>query len=106
MPLMCVCTQPRSYNVAFLIVFSEGDRLIEMYASNTFKKVKMGEKGIGFPTCVSVNNCVGHFSPLPEDPNVVLKAGDVVKMCPSCLALSLVCFISPLCYLFSLFMIQ
>eukprot|EP01128_Nolandella_sp_AFSM9_P011297 TRINITY_DN7_c9_g1_i1.p1 TRINITY_DN7_c9_g1~~TRINITY_DN7_c9_g1_i1.p1 ORF type:complete len:377 (+),score=126.29 TRINITY_DN7_c9_g1_i1:58-1188(+) len=62
----------------------EGDRLIELGASNTYKKVKMGNKGIGFPTCVSINNCIGHFSPLPEDPNVVLKVGDVVKIDMGC----------------------
>lgn len=38
--------------------------------------------GIGFPTTVSVNNCVAHFSPLPSDPEseATLKEGDVAKM--------------------------
>lgn len=37
------------------------------------------EKGIAFPTCISVNNVVGHFSPLKsEDSN--LKEGDVAKI--------------------------
>lgn len=36
--------------------------------------------GIAFPTCVSVNNCVCHFSPLKSDPEVILKDGDLVKM--------------------------
>lgn len=36
--------------------------------------------GIAFPTCVSVNNCVCHFSPVKSDPNVILKDGDLVKM--------------------------
>lgn len=36
--------------------------------------------GIAFPTCVSVNNCVCHFSPLKSDPDVTLKDGDLVKM--------------------------
>jgi len=35
-------------------------------------------KGIGFPTCVSVNHIVGSFSPLKDDP-AVLAAGDVAK---------------------------
>jgi methionine aminopeptidase len=38
------------------------------------------KKGIAFPTCVSVNNCVCHFSPLASDTDVELKDGDVVKM--------------------------
>lgn len=32
------------------------------------------------PTCVSVNNCVCHFSPLLSEPPVVLKVGQVVKI--------------------------
>ena len=36
--------------------------------------------GIGFPTCISVNNCVCHFSPLHSEPDVVLQNGDMVKM--------------------------
>lgn len=57
-----------------------GDKLLTEGANATYKKLKEGEKGIAFPTCVSINNCVGHFSPLPEDPAVVLKVGDVVKI--------------------------
>jgi len=57
-----------------------GDKLLAEGANATYKKLKEGEKGIAFPTCVSVNNCVGHFSPLPEEANVVLKQGDVVKI--------------------------
>ncbi|CDH53178.1 proliferation-associated protein 1 [Lichtheimia corymbifera JMRC:FSU:9682] len=39
-------------------------------------------KGIGFPTSISLNNCVAHFSPLPSDPEsaTTLKAGDVAKV--------------------------
>jgi hypothetical protein len=44
------------------------------------------DKGIAYPTCVSINNCIGNFSPLSSD-TLVLSAGDVVKMyvrrCPS-----------------------
>ena len=31
--------------------------------------------GIVFPTCVSLNNCVCHFSPLRSDAAVTLKNG-------------------------------
>jgi len=37
------------------------------------------EKGVAFPTCVSVNNCVGHYSPLTGD-SLTIQEGDVVKM--------------------------
>lgn len=37
-------------------------------------------KGIAFPTCISVNNIVGHFCPAQKDDASVLKEGDVVKI--------------------------
>ena len=58
-----------------------GDKLIvEQCAAIRKKKLKDNEKGIAFPTCISVNNCAGNFSPLSDDPIVKLKGGDVVKM--------------------------
>jgi methionine aminopeptidase len=46
---------------------------------NIFKG-KQFEKGIAFPTCVSANGVVGHFSPMADD-TTTLKDGDLVKMC-------------------------
>lgn len=43
---------------------------------NVKKKI---ERGVAFPTCISVNNIVGHFSPLGSDESV-LEENDVVKM--------------------------
>jgi methionine aminopeptidase len=37
------------------------------------------ERGIAFPTCVSVNHIVGHYSPLADE-STTLKEGDVVKI--------------------------
>eukprot|EP00999_Lentomonas_sp_LEN2_P002798 NODE_665_length_1280_cov_79.040763_g626_i0.p1 GENE.NODE_665_length_1280_cov_79.040763_g626_i0~~NODE_665_length_1280_cov_79.040763_g626_i0.p1 ORF type:complete len:387 (-),score=112.76 NODE_665_length_1280_cov_79.040763_g626_i0:61-1221(-) len=37
------------------------------------------ERGLAFPTCVSVNNIVCHYSPLPED-TTQLAEGDVVRV--------------------------
>nr|XP_019942625.1 PREDICTED: proliferation-associated protein 2G4 isoform X2 [Paralichthys olivaceus] len=45
-----------------------------------FKKEKDMKKGIAFPTSVSVNNCVCHFSPLKSDSDYTLKDGDLVKI--------------------------
>lgn len=62
----------------------EGDKLIEQGTAGVYNKSVKGVKvakgefsslvpffryskllpGIAFPTCVSVNNCVAHFSPL------------------------------------------
>jgi len=36
-------------------------------------------KGIAFPTCLSINEVAGHFSPMKQDTKQ-LKAGDVVKV--------------------------
>lgn len=38
------------------------------------------KKGIAFPTCLSVNNCICHFSPSKNDPDLVLKEDDLVKI--------------------------
>jgi len=58
---------------------SLGDRLIKEKTAGVYTNEKKMEKGIAFPTCVSVNNIVGHFSPLSTE-TVALKEGDVVKV--------------------------
>lgn len=45
-----------------------------------FKKEKNLKKGIAFPTCISANNCICHFSPLKSDPDYIFKDGDLVKV--------------------------
>ncbi len=37
-------------------------------------------KGIAFPTCISINNVVGHFSPSSKEDKTVLAEGDLVKI--------------------------
>jgi curved DNA binding protein len=63
-------------------ICSAGDIAIVEKASLIFrnKKGPKIEKGIAFPVCLSVNNCVCHYSPLPSDESVVLALGDVVKL--------------------------
>jgi len=55
-----------------------GDAFINRECKKAFPKKKM-EKGIAFPTCVSVNNIAGHFSPLKDDKTLLAK-NDVVKI--------------------------
>jgi hypothetical protein len=55
-----------------------GDKFIMDEVGKIYNNKKI-EKGLGFPTCISVNNTVGHFSPLKED-QTKLKNGDIVKM--------------------------
>lgn len=81
-----------------------GDRLILEETSKVYKREKEMKKGeliqytafmfnsvqrvllfiipvgIAFPTCVSLNHCVCHFSPLRSDPPVLLAAGDLLKV--------------------------
>lgn len=47
------------------------------------KPAKKMEKGVAFPTCISVNETVGHFSPLKGESRQ-LKTGDLVKIDMAC----------------------
>lgn len=58
----------------------QGDALLLEETGKVFKKEKDLKKGIAFPTCLSVNNCICHFSPTKNDTDYVLKDGDVVKI--------------------------
>ncbi|KAF8312526.1 proliferation-associated protein 1 [Clavulina sp. PMI_390] len=63
----------------------EGDKLVEAATGAVYNKAVKGvkvAKGLAFPTCISVNNVVSHFSPLPSDDLVglVLAKDDVVKL--------------------------
>ncbi|KAH7884446.1 peptidase M24, structural domain-containing protein [Phlebopus sp. FC_14] len=63
----------------------EGDRLIEEGTGAVYNKAVKGvkvSKGIAFPTCISINNTVSHFSPLASDPlaSQALAKDDVVKI--------------------------
>ncbi|CAH1119301.1 unnamed protein product [Phaedon cochleariae] len=57
-----------------------GDQLLSDETSKVFKKEKELKKGIAFPTCVSINNCICHFSPVPNEADCILKKEDVVKV--------------------------
>ncbi|KAL3983043.1 DNA-binding protein 42 kDa [Acanthocheilonema viteae] len=57
-----------------------GDRLMNERLAKVFKKEKDALKGIAMPTCISINNCVCHFSPLRSDPPVIIKDGQMVKI--------------------------
>lgn len=61
-------------------ICTKSDNLILEETGKVFKKEKELKKGIAFPTCISVNNCVCHFSPTKNDPDYILKTGDVVKI--------------------------
>jgi curved DNA binding protein len=57
-----------------------GDQRLLDETAKVFKKDKEMKKGIAFPTCISINNCVCHYSPLKSDPDVIIQNGDVVKV--------------------------
>jgi curved DNA binding protein len=60
-------------------VCKAGDAFIETVVKKMFRGVN---KGIGFPTTLSVNNCVAYFSLVPGDEgsDVTLALNDVVKI--------------------------
>ena len=61
-----------------------GDKRLDEETTRVFKKDKDVKKGIAFPTCLSINNYICHFSPLISDPDMVLKEDDVVKIDLGC----------------------
>jgi len=65
-----------------------GDMVITQKCGTIYQKKVKGkviEKGIAFPTCVSVNECVCHNSPLASDmTGHVLLEGDMVKLDVGC----------------------
>ncbi|XP_047325620.1 ERBB-3 BINDING PROTEIN 1-like [Impatiens glandulifera] len=65
-------------------ICEKGDSFITEQTGNMYKNVKKKiERGIAFPTCISVNNTVCHFSPLASD-EIVLEGGDMVKIDMGC----------------------
>jgi curved DNA binding protein len=54
-----------------------GDKLIGEELESQCPQIKI--KGVAFPTSVSLNNIVGHFSPNNQD-KTVIKGGDLVKI--------------------------
>jgi curved DNA binding protein len=56
------------------------DKKLTEETSKAFKKDKKVVKGISFPTCISVNNVICHYSPLISEPDTVLVDGDMVKI--------------------------
>eukprot|EP00406_Dinophysis_acuminata_P074245 CAMPEP_0179246454 /NCGR_PEP_ID=MMETSP0797-20121207/19102_1 /TAXON_ID=47934 /ORGANISM="Dinophysis acuminata, Strain DAEP01" /LENGTH=383 /DNA_ID=CAMNT_0020954043 /DNA_START=127 /DNA_END=1278 /DNA_ORIENTATION=+ len=63
-----------------------GDKMLEEETGKLYNKKDKGrkiEKGIAFPTCISVNELIGHYSPLKGE-SQLLKAGDVAKIDMAC----------------------
>jgi curved DNA binding protein len=56
-----------------------GDAYITEETGKCYNKPAGIEKGIGFPTCVSVNHVVGHYCPL-DGAETKLALGDLVKI--------------------------
>ncbi|ELT89178.1 hypothetical protein CAPTEDRAFT_136142, partial [Capitella teleta] len=58
----------------------KGDNFIIEETDKVFRSKKSMKKGVAFPTCVSTNACICHFSPLKSDPDVEIQDGDLVKI--------------------------
>merc|ERR1712086_289196 len=52
------------------------EELLKVFSNKKSKKL---ERGIAFPTCISVNEICGHYSPCPDD-STTLKTEDLVKI--------------------------
>jgi len=54
--------------------------MLNELVNSVYTKPKV-DKGVSFPTSISVNHCVGHFSPLVDDNDqTVLQEGDIAKI--------------------------
>jgi len=62
-------------------LIEHGNSFVDESVSKIFKGKNI-EKGVAFPTCVSVNNVVGHFCPIESE--MVLQNGDIVKIDLGC----------------------
>lgn len=69
--VLCTVLRLRTMSLLFYVFRQTGN----MY-KNVKKKI---ERGIAFPTCISVNNTICHYSPLASDESV-LEEGDILKM--------------------------
>ena len=56
-----------------------GDKMILEETSNKYKKGINNGKGISFPTCISINECAGFYSPVLDE-GIKIKDGDLVKI--------------------------
>ena len=66
-------------------VCQEGDKFMEEELKKVFnnKKSKKLERGLAFPTCISVNNIFGHYSPMGDESSK-LQEGDIAKIDLGC----------------------
>jgi methionine aminopeptidase len=66
-------------------VCQEGDKFIDEELKKVFnnKKSKKLERGIAFPTCVSVNHVMGHYSPFGDESSQLVD-GDLAKIDLGC----------------------
>lgn len=71
-------------NTSAVDICALGDKRIAEETEKVFKKEKNMKKGTAFPTCVSANNCICHFSPLRSDADYLIKDGDLVKIDLGC----------------------
>eukprot|EP01068_Selenidium_serpulae_P016142 Selendium_serpulae@DN6270_c0_g3_i1.p1 len=64
---------------------NKGDAILTTKVGETYRrdKDKKIEKGVAFPTCISVNECCGNFSPLKTE-SKQLEEGDLAKIDLGC----------------------
>ena len=79
--LLSLLHTPQQPPLTVVALCTAGDSHIASEVSKVYAKEKKMEKGIAFPTCVSINHIVGHASPLSGADNGggSVQTGDVVK---------------------------
>jgi curved DNA binding protein len=66
-------------------VCGQGDKFMEEELRKVYnnKKTKKMERGIAFPCCISVNNIMGHYSPMADESSLIAE-GDIAKIDMGC----------------------
>ena len=80
--ILSLLSTPQPSPPTILSLCQAGDAHIAAEVAKVYAKEKKMEKGVAFPTCVSLNHIVGHVSPLSgvDNGGGTVQPGDVVKI--------------------------
>ena len=54
--------------------------MCKIFVQAKLNRFNCGYLGIAFPTCISVNNVICHYTPLLSEPDTSLADGDLIKL--------------------------
>ena len=66
--------------IFLMIIFSHDGLIFPDFHMSVAILSSISSSGVAFPTCISVNNVICHYTPLLSEPDTCLQDGDLVKM--------------------------